>query len=99
MSRGIRARAAPPIRCCRSQKAHVAWTMYWDLLDRYLGGECTIVERAEVERWLAESPDRQGLLEQLTTSDPVAARAKSAEIRARLKHELGLGLKLGGNGV
>ncbi len=99
MSRGIRARAAPSIRCCRAPKAHVPWTMRWDLLNRYLGGECTIAERAEVARWLAESPDRQGLLEQLTTSDPTATRAKRSEIRARLEHELGLGLKRGGNGV
>jgi anti-sigma factor RsiW len=73
--------------------------MRWELLNRYLAGECTIAERAYVERWLAESPVRQELLEQFTKPNPMATDAQKAEIRARLERELGPELKLGGNGV
>ena len=73
--------------------------MRWELLDRYLTGECTTTERAYVERWLAESPARRGLLEQFTKPDPTATDAQKAEVRARLERELGSWLKLGGNGA
>ncbi len=73
--------------------------MRWELLNRYLGGECTIAERAYVERWLAESPVRQGLLKQLTKPNPMATDAEKAELRARLERELRPGLKLEGNGL
>ena len=72
--------------------------MRWELLNCYLGGECTIAERAYVERWLAESPARQGLLKQLTKPNAMATDAQKAEVRARLEREMGPGLKLGDNG-
>ncbi len=73
--------------------------MRWELLNRYLAGECTIAERASVERWLAESPARQELLKQLTKPNPAATDAQKAELRARLERELGPGLKLEGDGL
>ncbi len=69
--------------------------MRWELLDRYLAGECTLAERADVERWLAESPARPAFLAQL--SNPTASDAQKAAVRARLERELGPGLKRGGN--
>jgi len=37
----------------------------WDLITRYLGGACTPAERADVERWLAESPRHRMVAEEL----------------------------------
>jgi hypothetical protein len=86
--------------CCPARQAQVVYApMRLELLDRYLGGECTSAERASVERWLAESPARQALLEQLANPGPTASDAQKAEVRARLEREMGSGLKLGGNGT
>lgn len=71
--------------------------MRWELLDRYLAGECTVGERADVECWLAASPAVRAFLEQLT--NPAPSDAPKAEVWARLERELGPGLKLGGNGA
>jgi anti-sigma factor RsiW len=65
--------------------------MRWELLDRYLLGECSLPERAQVEQWLAESPARRKLLEQLTMPeepDSAASRARKAAVWARLEQEL-----------
>lgn len=37
----------------------------WDLFDRYLAGAVTPSERERIERWLADEPDRQAVLEAL----------------------------------
>jgi anti-sigma factor RsiW len=74
--------------------------MRWDLLDRYLLGECSPAEREDVERWLAESPARKKLLEQLTTPDNLDSAVSRARIVAawdRLRDELDPGRKLGGD--
>jgi anti-sigma factor RsiW len=74
--------------------------MRWELLDRYLLGGCSLAERAEVEQWLAESPARRKLVEQLTMSDEpdsAASHARKAAVWARLQLELDSGLKLGGD--
>ncbi len=73
--------------------------MRWELLDRYLADECTVAERAYVERWLAESSPRRELLEQLTRRSPAASDAQKTEIWARLEREMGSERKLGGNGA
>ncbi len=74
--------------------------MRWELLDRYLLRECSPPERAEVEQWLAESPARRKLLEQLAMSeepDSAASRAHKAAVWARLELELDPGLKQRGD--
>jgi anti-sigma factor RsiW len=74
--------------------------MRWELLDRYLLHECSPAERAQVEQWLAKSPARRKLLEQLSRSeatDSTASRARKAEVWARLELELDQGLKLSGD--
>lgn len=74
--------------------------MRWELLDRYLLGECSPTERAEVKRWLGESPVRRKLLEQLSTPDEPDSPALRARIAAawdRLRDELDPGRKLGGD--
>jgi hypothetical protein len=74
--------------------------MRWELLDRYLLRECSPLERAEVERWLAESPARRKLLEQLITPDEPGSPASRARIAAawtRLEQELDPGRRLGGD--
>ena len=66
----------------------------WELLDRYLTGEATAVEREQVEAWLAEDPERwaqitalRDALAQAALSDPAVDLAK-AEVWARLEREL-----------
>jgi anti-sigma factor RsiW len=71
--------------------------MRWELLDRYLLGECTPAERAEIEQWLAESPAGRMLLAQLDEPDSAAARARKAAAWDRLKRELDPDRKLGGD--
>lgn len=74
--------------------------MRWELLDRYLLGECSPAERAEVEQWLAESPARRKLLEQLAMPeelDSAASRDRKAAVWARLERELDPERKLGGD--
>jgi hypothetical protein len=64
--------------------------MRWELLDRYLLGECTPAE-------LAESPAGRMLLAQLDEPDSAAARARKAAAWDRLKRELDPDRKLGGD--
>ena len=72
--------------------------MRWELLDRYQLGQCSPAERAEVEQWLAKSPARRDLLEQLTKPDePSASRARKGAAWERLERELHPGRKLGGD--
>jgi anti-sigma factor RsiW len=74
--------------------------MRWELLDRYQFGQCNAAERAEVEQWLAESPARRELLEQLTAPDEPgspAPHARKAAAWDRLERELHPGRKLGGD--
>jgi hypothetical protein len=70
--------------------------MPWELLDRYLLRQCSPAEQAEVERWLAESPVRRELLEQLASFDEShsgASSAQKAAVWAQLERELSAGLK------
>ncbi|HTC24177.1 MAG TPA: hypothetical protein VK688_07435, partial [Gemmatimonadales bacterium] len=67
----------------------------WELLDRYLSGEATPEERARVEAWLAEDPERwaqvaelRQAIEQAALSEPAVEEAK-AEVWARLQREVG----------
>lgn len=46
----------------------------WERLATYVAGECTPVEAAEVERWIAADPDRQALVDRLRE---VRARTQS----------------------
>jgi anti-sigma factor RsiW len=74
--------------------------MRWELLDRYLLRECSLAERAQVEQWLAKSPARRKLLEQLSRSeaaDSGASHARKAAVWDRLERELDQGLKLSGD--
>jgi len=65
--------------------------MRWELMDRYLAGECSGAELAEVERWLSEAPKRRQLLDQLAGPDEVEVREARATIWARLQSEVGPG--------
>lgn len=74
--------------------------MRWELLDRYLLRECSLSEREEVEQWLAESPVRRKLLEQLVSPevhDSAASRARKSAVWARLEVELDPGSKQSGD--
>jgi anti-sigma factor RsiW len=62
--------------------------MHWELMDRYLAGECSAAELAEVERWLAELPHRRALLEQLGGPGDVEVGEARATIWARLQSEV-----------
>jgi len=60
--------------------------MRWELMDRYLAGECDPTELREVERWLAEAPSRRRFLEQLAgpgEAELGEAKARSARERGR----------------
>jgi anti-sigma factor RsiW len=62
--------------------------MHWELMDRYLAGECSAPELAAVERWLSESPKRRHLLEQLAGPGEVEVGEARAKIWARLQDEV-----------
>lgn len=62
--------------------------MRWELMDRYLAGECTPTELAEVERWLSEAPRRRKLLEQLAGPGEGELKEARATIWARLQREV-----------
>ena len=64
--------------------------MHWELMDRYLAGECTAAELAVVERWLSESPKRRGVLEQLAGPGEVEIGEARATIWARLQDQVDL---------
>ena len=66
----------------------------WELLDRYLSGEATPEERARVEAWLAEDPERwaqvaelRDAIERAALSEPAVEEAR-AEVWARLEREI-----------
>ena len=67
----------------------------WELLDRYLSGEATPEERAQVEAWLAEDPERWAQVAKLRDALQRAALSESAveeakaDIWARLQDEIG----------
>ena len=65
--------------------------MRWELMDRYLAGECSRAELAEVERWLSESPSRRQLLDQLAGPGEGEVREARATIWARLQNEVAPG--------
>lgn len=60
----------------------------WLLLSRYAAGECDADERAEVERWLADNPDRQAWLAAIPRAAALADRTVSPERRAELKADM-----------
>lgn len=62
--------------------------MHWELMDRYLAGECNGAELAEVERWLSQAPKRRQLLDQLAGPGEVEVREARATIWARLQSEV-----------
>ena len=69
--------------------------MDWELLDRYLSGEESPDERARVEAWLADDPERWAQLTALREAIAKAALSESAleeakaEVWARLEREIG----------
>lgn len=65
--------------------------MHWELMDRYLAGECSTAELAVVEGWLSESPKRRRVLEQLAGPGAVEVAEARARIWARLQDEVGSG--------
>jgi anti-sigma factor RsiW len=62
--------------------------MRWELMDRYLAGECDPTELREVERWLAEAPSRRRFLEQLAGPGEAELGEAKARIWARLEDEV-----------
>lgn len=64
--------------------------MRWELLDRYLSGQCEPAERLEVERWAAESPLRQQVLERMVSALDDTPPEALETMRLRLEKELGL---------
>ena len=67
----------------------------WNLLDRYLAGECTPDERTRVERWLAEDAGRVLTLDALRAafgeeSSAGERRRRKSAAWARLERELGI---------
>jgi anti-sigma factor RsiW len=62
--------------------------MRWELMDKYLAGECSTSERAEVERWLAEAPSRRQFVERLAGPSQAELVAAKATIWARLEQHI-----------
>src|SRR5688500_20283620 len=67
----------------------------WNLLDRYLAGECTPEERTRVERWLAEDASRRRTLEAMRAAfgeegSAGEQRQRKSAAWARLARELGI---------
>ncbi len=72
--------------------------VYWPLLMRYLAGECTLAERAQVDAWIVREPERRAYvdsLRQLGAATSAAASASAREVdpvvalervRAQLSH-------------
>ncbi|MBX6333680.1 MAG: hypothetical protein IRY91_17685, partial [Gemmatimonadaceae bacterium] len=74
--------------------------MNWRLVARYLSHDCTLAERATVERWMRDSADRRREIELLRAAWDASARRPTAD-RARLEAALTRfarrsGLSLGG---
>ena len=62
--------------------------MHWELMDRYLAGECSRAELAEVERWLDEAPSRRQFLQQLAGPAEAELKEAKAKIWAQLEEEV-----------
>lgn len=62
--------------------------MRWELMDRYLAGECSKAELEQVERWLAQAPSRRRFLEQLAGPGEAELKEARASIWARLENEV-----------
>jgi transmembrane sensor len=64
----------------------------WERLARYLAGECTPSDRAEIERWIAASPERRELVASMERPWASASRARERVdvdgAWARLRQEL-----------
>jgi ferric-dicitrate binding protein FerR (iron transport regulator) len=58
---------------------------FWTRLDRYLAGEATPADKAEVERWMSEDPSRRKLIEALRDQPRHAWNVDAAWQRARLR--------------
>lgn len=65
--------------------------MRWEIVDKYLAGECNATERAELERWLTETPKRREFLEQLAGPGEAELTEAKATIWARLEDQVGSG--------
>ena len=78
----------------------------WDILTMYVFGECSVEQRKEVERWLAEDPVRKGTLDDLRAvhdstgktpnerADDERRQARTwAQVRAHMQQETGGGLQ------
>ncbi len=63
--------------------------MRWELMDRYLAGECDPTELREVELWLSEVPPRRQLLERLAGPGDLEVKEARATIWERLRNEVG----------
>jgi hypothetical protein len=62
--------------------------MRWELMDRYLAGECSPAERDEAERWLAEAPHRRSAIEYLAGPGEADLKETRDSVWSRLEHEL-----------
>ena len=62
--------------------------MRWELIDRYLAGECNATELAEVERWLAGRPRRRECMARLAGPTEAELLLAKAGIWARLEGEV-----------
>jgi hypothetical protein len=63
--------------------------VHWELVDRYLAGECVPQEIVEIERWVSELPERRRLLDQLAGPGEVEITEARAMIWARIHDEVG----------
>jgi hypothetical protein len=65
--------------------------MRWELMDKYLAGECTSAELVEMERWLDKAPRVRLFLEQLAGPPDAELTEAKASIWARLQDQVSLG--------
>lgn len=63
--------------------------MRWELMDKYLAGECSRTELAEMKRWLDKAPRVRLCLEQLAGPDEAELTEAKASIWARLEDQVG----------
>ena len=57
----------------------MSYDVNWSLLAKHFAGECTDDERAALEMWLSEDPDRQRLLDEAAEIWNAAAPAEASE--------------------
>ncbi len=60
----------------------------WELLDRYLAGECTAEERERVERWMDAAPLNRRRVELLTDAISMAAVTPRVEVWESIERQL-----------